>query len=60
MGANVHKSVFDDVQGNSGRFTGDDGKAYQYMGHWSWIYFFNNECEEDGVNMWNWLAEQSK
>ena len=60
MGANVHKSVFDDVHDNSGRFTGDDGKAYQYMGHWSWIYFFNNECEEDGVNMWNWLAEQSK
>ena len=60
MGANVHKSVFDDVHDNSGRFTGDDGKAYQYMGHWSWIYFFNNECEENGVNMWNWLAEQSK
>lgn len=60
IGANVHSSVFDDVHDTTGRFTGDDGEAYQYMGHWSWLYFFNNECEEDGVNMWSWLAEQSK
>lgn len=60
MGADLHTSVFDDVHDNSGRFTGEDGNAYQYMGHWSWIYFFNNECEENGVNMWDWLASQHK
>lgn len=60
MGADVHTSVFEDVHDTTGRFTSDDGQPYQYMGHWSWLYFFNNECEEDGVNMWNWLAEQSK
>ena len=60
IGANVHSSVFDDVHDTTGRFTGEDGEAYQYMGHWSWLYFFNNQCEEDGVNMWTWLAEQSK
>lgn len=43
---NVHFSEFADVG--------------VYMGHWSWIYFFNNECEVDGLNMWQWLSEQSK
>ncbi len=60
MGADVHTSVFEDVHDTSERFTGEDGKAYQYMGHWSWIYFFNNECDENGVNMWDWLAQQHK
>lgn len=60
MGANVHVSAFDDVHDTSGAFTNEDGSAYQYMGHWSWIYFFNNECVENGVNMWQWLSEQSK
>nr|MCR5415731.1 prolyl oligopeptidase family serine peptidase [Pseudobutyrivibrio sp.] len=60
IGADVHTSVFDDVPDTTGRFTGEDGEAYQYMGHWSWIYFFNNQCQENGVNLWNWLTEQSK
>ncbi len=60
LGANVHSSVFDDVHDTSGRFKGEGGQEYQYMGHWSWLYFFNNECEENGVNMWTWLSEQSK
>lgn len=60
MGADIHTSVFDDVHDTTGLYTGQDGSAYQYMGHWSWLYFFNNECEDDGVNMWQWLTEQSK
>lgn len=39
-------------------YTAEDGSAYQYMGHWSWIYFFNNQCEENGVNMWKWMSSQ--
>ncbi len=58
--ANVHTSIFEDVHDTTGTYTAEDGSAYQYMGHWSWIYFFNNQCEEDGVNMWQWLSEQSK
>lgn len=46
MGADVHSSVFDDVG--------------TYLGHWSWIWFFNNACEENGTNMWQWLSEQSR
>lgn len=60
IGADVHSSVFPNVVDTSGLYTNADGTAYEYMGHWSWIYFFNNECEEDGVNMWEWMAEQSK
>ncbi len=60
IGANVHTSIFKDVHDTSGKYKGADGKEYQFMGHWSWIYFFNNECEENGVNMWKWLSEQTK
>ncbi|WP_051207627.1 prolyl oligopeptidase family serine peptidase [Butyrivibrio sp. AE3006] len=57
---NVHTSVFKDVHDTSDTFKGQDGQPYQYMGHWSWIYFFNNECEENGVNMWQWMSEQHR
>lgn len=60
IGANVHTSVFDDVHDTSDTYKGQDGNAYQFMGHWSWIYFFNNECEDNGVNMWQWLSEQHR
>ncbi len=56
----VHTSVFKDVHDTSDTFKGQDGQPYQYMGHWSWIYFFNNECEDNGVNMWQWLSEQHR
>lgn len=60
IGADVHTSVFPNVVDTSGLYTGEDGTPHEYMGHWSWLYFFNNECEENGVSLWNWLAEQSK
>ncbi len=62
MGANVHTSIFADVHDTSGVYKNDDGTPYQYMGHWSWLYFFNNECVEDstGENLWTWLGQQSK
>lgn len=60
IGADVHTSIFDDVHDTSDTYKGQDGAAYQFMGHWSWIYFFNNECEENGVNMWQWMSEQHR
>ena len=58
---NIHVSVFDDVHDTTGRFFDEDGTPYQYNGHWSWIYFDNNECyDENGVNAWQWLAKQIK
>jgi hypothetical protein len=63
--SNVHYSLFENVVDTTGNYFGEDGKTpYEYMGHWSWIYTLNNECEEeiDGVNttIFEWLAAQSK
>lgn len=60
LGADVHTSIFEDVHDTTGLYAGEDGAPYQYMGHWSWLYFFNNQCEENGVSLWQWLSEQSK
>ena len=56
MGAsNLHFSYFDDVHDTSGNYEG-----YQYNGHWSWLYTLNNQCEEDGVTIMEWMAAQTK
>ncbi|MDD6675442.1 MAG: prolyl oligopeptidase family serine peptidase [Lactimicrobium massiliense] len=57
-GADVHVSSYDHVVDTTGRFTNADGTPYQYMGHWSWIYFDNNVNVDDetGENEWDWLA----
>lgn len=60
----VHYSLFDDVHDTTGLYNGADGKPYQYMGHWSWIYTLNNECVEtiggEEVTLFQWLSQQSK
>lgn len=60
----VHYSLFDDVHDASGLYNGADGKPYQYMGHWSWIYTLNNECVDtiggEEVTLFQWLSQQSK
>lgn len=61
IGADVHTSIFADVHDTTGLYKGADGKPYQYQGHWSWTYFFRNECTDDvtGENMWDWMSRQS-
>ncbi|MGJ9382099.1 prolyl oligopeptidase family serine peptidase [Salipaludibacillus sp. CF4.18] len=63
-GADVHISLFEDVHDTSGLYTEDDGSPYQYNGHWSWIYLYNNEAiaEINGVDttIMEWMAAQSK
>ena len=64
IGANVHFNLFDDIHDNSGLYKKPDGKPYEYNGHWSWIYVFNDICEEiiDGKNvkLMEWLASQKR
>lgn len=56
-GKEVHTSIFPNVVGT---YTDNDGNKAEYDGHWSWVYFFNNECyDEDGVNCWQWLSQQT-
>ena len=68
LGIPVHTSVWDDVHDTTGRFWLDEdgqltsektGTPYQYMGHWSWIYFDNNSniCDDCKKNEWKWMAE---
>ena len=55
-------SVWADVHDTTGRFPNEDGIPYQYAGHWSWIYFDNNEnycisCTDISMNGsgWQWM-----
>lgn len=53
-------SVFDKVVDTSGLYKDDKGNPYEYNGHWSWIYAFNDECYDGTDNLWTWLASQKK
>ena len=57
---NLHKSVFDSVVDTSGLYKDEVGNPYEYPGHFSWIYVFNDECKEGKESLWSWLAKQSK
>ena len=60
--SNVHTFVSKHVIDTSGRFNDKDGEPLRYSGHWSWIYFFNNEAVFDrcGIRVWQWMAQQLK
>lgn len=60
---NVYFSFFDKVVDATGLYKKSDGTPYEYMGHYSWIYVYNNECI-DTINgktttIMKWLAAQS-
>lgn len=65
----VHYTLFDNVVDLSGTYNKGkgDNSAYEYDGHWSWIYTLNNEVDEDynglpvkvngkTVTLMEWLA----
>ena len=58
---NVELTIFDNVIDTSGQFVDADGNPYEYLGHWSWIYLYNDEVSnEEGVNFYEWLNAQAK
>jgi len=57
---NVHFTLWDTVTDTTGLYKGKDKKAYRYNGHFSWIYTLNNQCEENGEKIFEWLSKQSK
>jgi len=61
---NVHLTYLKRVIDTSGRYQDEKGNPYEYNGHWSWIYVYNNEAisEINGqqVPILNWLAIQNK
>ncbi len=50
----------DTVVDTSGIYIDAHGNPYSYSGHWSWIYFDNNEALDDTTQQdsWSWIAEQ--
>ncbi len=63
-GADVHFSYFDNVIDTSGKYKKADGTPYEYMGHWSWIYVYNDQCEDTingkQVKLFQWMAGQKR
>lgn len=61
-GATVYLTLLDDVSDTSGRFFEEDGSPYQYDGHMSWIYVFNNEVtkkiNQQQISLLEWLSLQ--
>jgi len=68
---NVHVSFFDRVVDLSGMWKDRLGRPYEYMGHFSWVYTLNDQCEYDidgtrvmvdnvPVKLWQWLGLQHK
>ncbi|MFS0777108.1 prolyl oligopeptidase family serine peptidase [Neobacillus sp. 3P2-tot-E-2] len=59
----VQMSLFDNVVDTTGLYKKADGTPYEYDGHWSWIYVYNNEVSNiiDGntTTLMEWLAGQS-
>lgn len=55
----LHYSTTDHVIDTSGQYFDDEGNPYRYKGHWSWIYFHNNECScnEDGLKAFDFIAQ---
>lgn len=56
---NLHVSTTDHVVDLSGQYKNADGSPYQYAGHWSWIYFDNNDtsCDECEISAFEWAAQ---
>lgn len=59
---NAHLSLFDGVVDTTGLYNKEDGTPYEYAGHWSWIYVYNNQCKTDvdgkATTIMEWLANQ--
>ncbi len=58
---NLHVSTTPNVVDQTGEIKDADGNPYEYMGHFSWVHFFNNDtADADGTSAWTWIAGQVK
>lgn len=53
--SDLHAAVSEHVFDKSGRFFDKDGKPHQYAGHWSWIDMYNNDCDADGLKVFDFI-----
>lgn len=54
---NLYVSPFEHVIDTSNQYFDKDGNPYKYSGHWSWIYFFNNQCDANGKKVFDFIAD---
>lgn len=56
---NLKVSTTEHVIDTSGNYQTEEGNPYEYSGHWSWIYFDNNESKDNttGITVWDWMSE---
>lgn len=58
---NLSISTTEDVHDTSGKYKDENGDPHQYSGHWSWIYFDNDEtADQNGVTAFDWMASLIK
>ncbi len=61
---NVYFSYFDTVADTTGLYKNADGTPFEYDGHFSFIYVFNNQCIDiingKKTTIMQWLAAQEK
>ncbi len=59
---NAHLSLFDAVVDTTGLYNKEDGTPYEYLGHFSWIYVYNNQCKatigDKTTTIMEWLSDQ--
>jgi poly(3-hydroxybutyrate) depolymerase len=58
--ADVRLSLFGAVTDLTGKYKDGDREPYEYYGHWAWIRALNNECEDGGMSLMQWLASKSR
>lgn len=58
--SDVRSTIYDHVIDTSGNYTDDNGESYKYNDHWSWIYVYNNEIEDNGLSLFEWLASKKQ
>ncbi len=58
----VHLTLYDTVVDTTGLYLNPDGTPYEYHGHFSWVYVFNNDVRKtiDGrsITLMEWLASR--
>ncbi len=55
---NIHSKYFVSVQDTSGKFKNEQNEPWEYDGHSSWIYLFNDEISDGELNLFDWLSRQ--
>ena len=54
----LHYSHYDNVVDTSRKYDVDEAQ-YEYNGHWSWIYLFNDECKDGDETVFTWIVKQT-